>query len=92
MTFENKIVSTATRRYSINAPCALLTSRYLKYDTNFKYYLLERTRLVAVETILFSNVIKDAVIVDEPGLLFRSFKVFGSINTKASKQDSQNRL
>jgi hypothetical protein len=59
--------------YSINASCALLTSRYLKYDTNFKYYLLERTRLVAVETILFLNVIKDAVIVDEPGLLFRIF-------------------
>jgi len=47
--------------------------RNLKYDTNFTYYLLGRTRLVAVETVLLSNVIKDAVIVDEPALLFRIF-------------------
>jgi hypothetical protein len=59
--------------YSINAPCGFLISRYLKYDTSLTYYLLGRTRLVAVETVLFSNVIKDAVIVDEPPLLFRIF-------------------
>ena len=59
--------------YSINAPSHLLISRYLKYDTSLTYYLLGRTRLVAVETVLFSNVIKDAVIVDELALLFRIF-------------------